>query len=170
MSKDEQPVFSRSLTAHYAAVAIVNTAKSMHILDAPMRTAPELAEMEKFLFISLFDAIRTHEGLAENGLDPDEVAAMFNFVYVRSAEAVTAFLSGNGKFEFDATGLFGGPAPFYADEKISAKLKEFPEFPSECAVSFLSYADTLSDGTDRLLTLFEAMKWCFRIGCHIGLA
>ena len=170
-SDAKQQPFSHSLTARAAAAAVIETARKMKILDGPIRTAPELAEMEKFLFVSLFDAVRRREGGLGNGLEPDEISAMFTFVFLRAAEAVTIFRSGEGHFEFDAAGLFGGPTPYYADEKIGAVFKAHHDFPSECAVSFLKLARGLpAGGPEPLLTLFEAMKWCFRLGCHLGLA
>ena len=167
---DEKHPFSHSLAARAAAAAVIDTAKRMRILDGPIRTAPELAEMEKFLFVSLVDAVRRRGSGTGDPLAADEVSAMFTFVFVRAAEAVTIFKSGNGHFEFDDNGLFGGPAPFYADEKIGAEFKEFKAFPSECAVAFLKLSRELPPGSEPILILFEAMKWCFRLGCHLGLA
>ena len=167
---DTPQVFSHSLSARAAAAAVIEVAKTMQILDGPIRTAPELAEMEKFLFVNLFKTIREHENTHANTLDPDEVSAMFTFVFIRAAEAVTVFRSGQGNFEFNPDGLFGGPVPFYADEKIAARFKQNNGFPSECAVAFLELARRLPTDADPLLTLFEAMKWCFRLGCHLGLA
>ena len=170
MNPDEKQPFSHSLAARAAAAAVIGTARSMKILDGPIRTAPELAEMEKFLFVSLFDAVRNRGGGLENGLSPDEISAMFTFVFLRAAEAVSIFRSGQGHFEFDADGLFGGPVPFYADETIGARFKANSVFPSECAVAFLKLARELPAGHEPLLVLFEAMKWCFRLGCHLGLS
>ena len=170
MSNKEKRPFSHSLAARAAAAAVIDTAKRMKILDGPIRTAPELAEMEKFLFVSLFDALRKRDNAADHPLSADEISAMFTFVFIRAAEAVTIFLSGQGQFEFDDTGLFGGPVPYYADEKIGAKFKEFNDFPSECAIAFLQLSRDLPADAEPILPLFEAMKWCFRLGCHLGLA
>jgi len=167
---DEKQPFSHSLAARAAAASVIDTAKRLNLIDGPIHTAPELAEMEKFLFVSLFDAVRRRDNTADHPLAADEISAMFTFVFIRAAEAVTIFLSGQGHFEFDDTGLFGGPVPYYADEKIGAKFKEFNNFPSECAVAFLELSRQLSDDPEPILTLFEAMKWCFRLGCHLGLA
>ena len=170
MSNDEKQPFSHSLAARAAAAAVIDTARRMKILDGPIRTAPELAEMEKFLFVSLFDALRQRDNTADHPLSADEISAMFTFVFCRAAEAVTIFRSGQGHFEFDAAGLFGGPVPYYADEKIGAKFKEFNAFPSESAVAFLQLARKLPPRPDPRLPLFEALKGCFRLGCHLGLA
>ena len=170
MNPDEKQPFSHSLAARAAAAAVIDTARRMKLLDGPVRTAPELAEMEKFLFVSLFDAVRRRDNTADHPLAADEISAMFTFVFIRAAEAVTIFLSGQGHFEFDDSGLFGGPVPYYADDKIGAKFKDFNAFPSECAVAFLALSRKLSPDAEPILPLFEAMKWCFRLGCHLGLA
>lgn len=169
-ASNNEKIFSHSLTARNAALMVVETAKADHLLSGPINTAPELAEMEKFFFLHLFDAVRDHTATNGAELTPDEISSMFTFVFARSAEAVTAFLSSKGNFEFNAAGLFDGNTPFYTDDAFSALYKNNRNFPADCAGSYLEFFDRQAPGTDPLLTLFEALKWCFRIGCHLGLS
>jgi len=172
MQTDEhnEKIFSHSLTARNAAIMVVETAKADHLLSGPVNTAPELAEMEKFFFLHLFDTLRDHTSRCGTELNQDEIASMFNFVFARSAEAVTSFFSSKTSFEFNAAGLFDGNVPFYTDDALSALYKDNRQFPADCAQRYLEFFDHQAPGTDPLLTLFEALKWCFRIGCHLGLS
>ena len=75
------------------------------------------------------------------------------------------------KFEIEMLGLFDGKTPFYADERLAGYFKEL-DFPTECARGFWEYwheGGGSGSGADPVLLLAEALKWCFRLSCHIAL-
>ena len=71
-------------------------------------------------------------------------------------------------FESDAQGLFDGSTPFYANDELGEFLKN-QSFPADCAQNCWD-AFHENGVADPLLSLFEALKWCFRFGCHAGIA
>ena len=92
---------------------------------------------------------------------------MFHFVFAKSAEAAVSCWS-QRPFETDVQGLFDGNIPFYANDELGEFLKA-QNFPAECAQN--CWDNIRRDaGCDPLLSLFEALKWCFRFGCHAGIA
>lgn len=156
--------FRTSLAAQAAARVVVEAARRSGLLDSgALAVDPALAEMEKALFSGMFKALARRGG---RELSPEEFSSMFHFVFARSAEAACACWSGR-PFETGTDGLFDGKTPFYADDALRGYFKE-QSFPSECAQSCW---DLLAAAPPRepLLSLFESLKWCFRIGCHAGL-
>jgi len=162
---DARRPFRTSLAAQSAARIAVETARRSGLLEAGegLVVDPALAEMEKALFSAMFKAV-ARRGEAE--LSPDEFASMFHFVFARSAEAAAACWSGR-PFETGTDGLFDGRTPFYADDALREYFKSLA-FPGECAQNAWDWLSA-SKQSDPLLALFESLKWCFRIGCHLGL-
>ena len=156
--------FQTSLAAQSAARAVIDAARRCGLVgDGPLAVDPALAEMEKALFSAMFKALARR---GEAALGPEEFSSMFHFVFARAAEAACACWSGR-PFETGTDGLFDGKIQFYADDALRGYFKE-QNFPAECAQSCW---DLLAAAPQRepLLSLFEALKWCFRIGCHAGM-
>ena len=165
----ENRQFITSLPAQAAARCIIETARELELLDGPLTVAPELAEREKALFLAMFSAFEEHRKTHGEQLTEDEVASLFTYVFAKAAEAVTDLYNHQtGKVDF--SGMFGGPVPVYADDRITAEFKE-SRFPATCARNYLQWVT--DDGPylaecDRTLLLFEALKWCFRLSCHFA--
>lgn len=163
----ESRPFRTSLAAQTAARLVVDTARSCGLLDdGALVVDPALAEMEKALFTGMFKAVARRGG-AE--LSPEEFSSIFHFVFARSAEAATACWSGR-PFETGTDGMFDGKTPFYADDALKGYIREL-DFPVKCAQNCWDNfaAGKVSAEYDPLFPLFEALKWCFRIGCHASL-
>ena len=173
--------YATSIPARQVARAVMDAARECGILENHLNTAEELANFEHFLFTSLFDALRNYGADPDDADSPDELTvdeinSLFNFVFARSAEAVTWLRKGDrvAPYEFDTEGLLTGTAPYHAAPEISLKIQCHVDFPTKCAEKFLNLAEILrnhtDDNTDPKLLLFEALKWCFRFGCHLALA
>ncbi|MBQ6352474.1 MAG: hypothetical protein IJJ28_04325 [Lentisphaeria bacterium] len=163
--------FRTSLQAQAAARMVIAAARESGVLDdGALVVDPALAEMEKALFAGMFKAV-ARRGTPD--LTPDEFSSMFHFVFARAAEAATACWSGR-PFETGTDGLFDGKTPFYADDALKGYIHA-QEFPVRCAqrcwdeLAEGNLTGAASGGLDPLLPLFEALKWCFRIGCHASL-
>ena len=63
-----------------------------------------------------------------------------------------------------------GKIPFYTDDDLTAYFKKLT-FPADCAQTYWDWyhTDYQDNGTDPILLLFEALKWTFRLGCHIAI-
>ena len=161
--------FVTSLPAQAAGRCIIDTAKSLDLLHGPLNVAPELAEREKALFLAMFSAMAERRKSRGDQLAADEVCSLFTYVFAKAAEAVTDLYNHQtGKVDF--SGMFDGQIPICADESITAAFKESP-FPAECARNYLQWVKNGAaylGGCDMQLLLFEALKWCFRISCHLA--
>ena len=160
--------FTRSLAANEAASVVVAAARDGGWLDRPVAVAPELAAAEKKLIIRVLAALDDAKKTGRTGLDADTVGSMFTFVFARSAEAVSALFN-HQEPEFSMAGLFDGRAPFYADERIAGFFKQC-SFPTDCASRYWEWFHAHPEYAGAAdLTLGEALKWCFRLGCHIAM-
>jgi len=148
--------------ARQIAAIIVEAARENGLLDEPLATIPALAEEEKKLFIRMFDAVRRYREDHGDELTCEEVGSMFTFVLAKAAELVTAYIC-NRSEEPSLDGLFDGKIPVYADDQIMSFCRKC-NWPSVAGTAFWN-ADK-GDG-DPLLSLFEALKWTFRIAEHI---
>ena len=167
MSEPEERIFTRSVASQLAAGTVIETARKAGFIDGPIIVASELAESEKALIVKILAAIR-ERGSTE--LDSDTVSSMFTFVFARAAEAVCSCLN-HREFEIEMLGLFDGKTPFYADEVLTGYFKQL-NFPTECARRFWEWFHNGGGsgcGADPLLLLAEALKWCFRLSCHIAM-
>ncbi|MBQ9775010.1 MAG: hypothetical protein IJW17_03115 [Lentisphaeria bacterium] len=161
--------FQRSVGAQMAALCVVETAKNAGLLNGPITVAPMLAEAEKELFLKMFEAVNCRRADGIDSIHPDEISSMFSFVFARSAEAVTNMFNGQAN-KFEMLGLFDGKIPFYTDDDLTAYFKKLT-FPADCAQAYWDWyhTDYQDNGTDPVLPLFEALKWTFRLGCHIAI-
>ena len=159
--------FVTSLPAQAVARCIIETARSMHMLEHPIAVSNELAEAEKTLIIKMFQKMDEFLKTHPDELSADEITNLFTFVFAKAAEAVTNMFN-HKEQSFEMTGMFDGRIPLYADEAVTADFKT-SQFPAMCAANYLKFtqdeADSLA-GNDPLLLLFEALKWCFRLSCH----
>ena len=165
----EHRPFRTSLTAQAAAQTVIAAARESGVLDdGALVVDPALAEMEKALFAGMFKAV-ARRGVPS--LTADEFSSMFHFVFARAAEAASACWS-KRPFETGTDGLFDGKTPFYADDALKGYIHA-QEFPVKCAQrcwdNLAAVAAAGGSDCDPLLPLFEALKWCFRIGCHASL-
>ena len=61
--------------------------------DEPLRSAPELVELEKPLFVNMFKAFKDHlQTVNRMELDADEISNMFNFAVGKGADMAFNFM------------------------------------------------------------------------------
>lgn len=161
--------FSRSLTAQGAALSVIEVARSAGYIDGPVAVTPALADSEKTLFCSMFSAVGERRQGGNHELSPDEISSMFTFVFARAAEAVTNMFNRQPD-KFEIMGLFDGKVPIYAAEELTGYFKKLT-FPTDCASAYWEWFhnQALPEGLDPILPLFEALKWTFRLSCHIAI-
>ena len=161
--------FITSLPAQAAARCIIDTARSLNLLNSPVTVAPQLAETEKILFVQMLAALNEYRKMHGDDLQADQISSLFTFVFAKAAEAVTNMYN-HKEDKFDLTGMLDGRVPIYADDSITAEFKASP-FPFTCAENYLQWVENdaayLTD-IDPVLLLFEALKWCFRLSCHFA--
>lgn len=156
--------FSRSLAAQKSALCVITAAQELELIDGPIAVDERLAESEKELMIKIMTAVRERKSSGE--LTADEVSSMFTFVYARAAEAVTN-LANHQENNFDMMGLFDGKVPLCAEDILTGHFKKL-DFPTVCARNFWKYYEAGLDNADPALALFESLKWCFRLSCHLA--
>ena len=151
------------LTAH----CIVSAARAAGYLaeGEPMQSAPELAELEKPLFIKMFQAFKDHlQAAGRMELTSDEIASMFNFAVGKGAEMAYNFMS-NQKQDCNVVGLFDSRISLYVDDRLMNFLKAEP-IAAKLGGAFVDFkAD--DPECDPILSLFEALKWTMRISSHL---
>jgi hypothetical protein len=155
-------------TAQNAAQLIVDCARENGYLDGPLSCIPTLAEEEKKLFIRMFGELRTHlAGSGRAELTPDEISSLFTFLLAKAAELTVFYVSGKEE-EISLLGMFDGKIPLYADDRLLGFCRSCT-WPKEAAEAFLNNPPAADDeeAGDPLLVLFEALKWSFRISCHL---
>ena len=158
--------FSRSLAAQKAALCAVTAAKELELIDGAIAVDPRLAEAEKQLMLKIMSAVSEKSRNSNQQLSSDEISSMFTFVYARAAEAVTN-LANNQENNFDMLGLFDGKIPLCAEDILTGYFKKL-DYPAVCAGKFWSYYEEGLDNSDPSLALFECLKWCFRMSCHLA--
>ena len=151
------------------AQAIVAAARQAAYLPEgeAMQSSPELAALEKPIFIKMFQAFKAH--LQDNNameLTADEISSMFNFAVGKGAEMAYNFMSGQ-KQDGNVNGLFDSRVSLYVDDRLMNFLKAEP-IAGNLGGAFVDFqAD--NPGVDPILGLFEALKWTMRISGHITL-
>lgn len=156
--------FSRSLAAQKSALCVITAANELELIDGPIAVDERLAKAEKELMLKVMAAVKERKSSGE--LTSDEVSSMFTFFYARAAEAVTN-LANNQENNFDMMGLFDGKVPLCAEDILTGYFKKL-DFPTVCASKFWEYYEEGLDGADPALALFESLKWCFRLSCHLA--
>ena len=81
--------FTTSMPAQAVARCIIETARSMHMLEHPIAVNNELAEAEKTLIIKMFGKMDEYLAKDRDELSADEITNLFTFVFAKAAECVT---------------------------------------------------------------------------------
>lgn len=154
----------------YTQVAgyIVNAAGKLGFISGRLSVVPELAELERELFIKIAAKVMEHTGRStQPGLDQMEVLSMFTFVSAKAAEAVTSWL-GNNAFEIRLEGLFDGRVPFTVEERLGAYIKA----RGLAEAMYGAFSDWRAEAGGHnhhpVLPLLEALKWTFRISAGLA--
>ena len=132
-----------------------------------MQSSPELAALEKPIFIKMFQAFKAH--LQDNNameLTADEISSMFNFAVGKGAEMAYNFMSGQ-KQDGNVNGLFDSRVSLYVDDRLMNFLKAEPS-AAKLGGAFVDFQQQ-NPGLDPVLSLFEALKWTMRISEHLAL-
>ncbi len=153
------------------AQTLIKTAREKELIDdTEFLLIEDLAEVEKKFFMDLM--VKTDEYLLRNNrkeLSIDELSSLFTFVFAKSAEAVTNYLN-KAEQKFDFWGIFDGKVPIYTDETLTGELKK-SLIPGVMAQAFIDFvADNPEYEENPKLTLFEALKWTWRIGQHFSIS
>ena len=116
----------------------------------------------------MFGELRKHlETVNRAELTPEEISSLFTFLLAKAAELTIFHVSGKQE-EVSLLGMFDGKIPVYADDRLLGFCRSCT-WPGEAAEAFLSHPPVLEEDEDGnpLLVLFEALKWSFRISCHL---
>ena len=133
--------------------------------DEPLRSAPELTELEKPLFVNMFKAFKEHLQLVNRmELNEDEISCMFNFVVGKGAEMAFNFVNGQSQ-DINLEGLFKSRVSLYVDDRLMNFLKAEP-IAANLGGAFVDFQSENKD-IDPVLGLFEALKWAMRISAHL---
>ena len=162
--------FHRSQSAQLAAQCVISAARECGVIDGPISIAPEFAEAEKQLIMQLLVALKEHLDARNSTISADETASLFNFVFAKSAEAVTNFAN-HREQKFELLGLWDGKAPIAAEELLIGAFKQ-SDFARCAAQNFWDYlgGENAPAPAEAMLSCAEALKWCFRLGCHFAVA
>ena len=158
-----------SPAALQVAQCIVAAARSAGYLleNEPMQSAPELAELEKTLFVQMFKAFKEHlQTVGRMELTSDEIASMFNFAVGKGAEMAYNFMSSQ-KQDCNVVGLFDSRISLYVDDRLMNFLKAEP-IAAKLGGAYIDFQNENSD-IDPVLGLLEALKWTMRITEHVTL-
>ena len=131
----------------------------------PLRSAPELAEMEKAVFVNMFQAFRDHlQKVNRMELTEDEVSSMFNFAVGKGADMAFNHVN-NQSQECLVNGLFDSRMSLYVDDRLMNFLKNEP-IAAKMGGAYVDFQQENPD-VEPVLGLFEALKWVMRISAHL---
>lgn len=157
--------FTTSIPARKAAICIINGAKERGFIDGPLITTPELADIEKQLFMKMFAALPGSDRITDCALTTEQMSSLFTFVFAKAAETAAQLYEGVEAVELDTEGMFSLSVPIAAGELLNNYCADL-DFPSVCLERFISLSE--EEGfTEPFYSLFEALKWCYRISFHI---
>ncbi len=151
------------------ASRIIETAQKRQYLNGPLAVIPELAELEKNLFVMMSGRIGEYSSIRQSpSLNQDEVHSLFVFIQAKAAEAVSCWRC-NQEFNMDGRGMFDGNVPLQADPELIKSLKRLP-LSDDMYDAFTNWSADNPDfcvthDLHPILPLLEALKWTFRIGC-----
>ena len=150
------------------AQCIINAARQRQYLNGQLAVIPELAELEKNLFVMMSGRIGEYSSIRKTpALDQDEIHSLFVFVQAKAAEAVSCWRC-NQEFNMDSRGMFDGNVPLQVDPELIKSLKRLP-LADDMYDAFANWsADNPDFCTEHnlhpVLPLLEALKWTFRVG------
>ena len=162
---NEEHTFTTSLHAQKAARAIVMLARERGYINGPLATAPELGEIEKNLFLKMFAALRANEKISDCSLTGVQMSALFTFVFAKAAETAAQIYEGVSNVELETEGMLSVNVPIAAGDLLNSYGAEL-DFPDICMARFVELSQE-PDFEEPFLSLFEALKWCYRISFHI---
>ena len=87
----DDSTFTTSIPARKAAVCIIGAARERGYMDGPLITAPELAEIEKKLFLKMFSALPGSDKITDCALTSEQMSALFTFVFANNIIAFRIF-------------------------------------------------------------------------------
>lgn len=161
----DDSTFTTSIPARKAAVCIINAARERGYINGPLITAPELGEIEKQLFMKMFAALPGSDRITNCSLETEQMSSLFTFVFAKAAETAAQLYEGVDKVELDTEGMFSLSVPIAAGELLNNYSADL-DFPSVCLEHFLELSEE-EEFSEPFYSLFEALKWCFRISFHI---
>ena len=161
----DDSTFTTSIPARKAAVCIINAARDRGYINGPLITAPELGEIEKQLFMKMFAALPGSDRISNCSLETEQMSSLFTFVFAKAAETAAQLYEGVDKVELDTEGMFSLSVPIAAGELLNNYSADL-DFPSVCLEHFLELSEE-EEFSEPFYSLFEALKWCFRISFHI---
>ena len=161
----DDSTFTTSSPARKAAVCIINAARERGYINGPLITAPELGEIEKQLFMKMFAALPGSDRISNCSLETEQMSSLFTFVFAKAAETAAQLYEGVDKVELDTEGMFSLSVPIAAGELLNNYSADL-DFPSVCLEHFLELSEE-EEFSEPFYSLFEALKWCFRISFHI---
>ena len=131
----------------------------------PMNSAPELAALEKPLFVKMFQALKEHlQNVNRMELTDDEISSMFNFAVGKGADMAYNFMS-DQKQDDNVIGLFDSRISLYVDDRLMNFLKAEP-IAAKLGGAFVDFQNE-NPSEEPVLALFEALKWTLRITEHL---
>ena len=132
-----------------------------------LRSAPELTELEKPLFVNMFKAFKDHlQSVNRMELEEDEISSMFNFAVGKGADMAFNFMN-NQSQDVRVEGLFNSRISLYVDDRLMNFLKNEP-IAARLGGAYVDFKSANRD-IDPVLGLFEALKWTLRITEHLTL-
>ena len=132
-----------------------------------LRSAPELVEWEKPLFVNMFKAFKEHLlQVNRMELDSDEISSMFNFAVGKGAEMAFNFVNDQEQ-DIHLDGLFKSRVSLYVDDRLMNFLKAEP-IAANLGGAYVDFQAENPD-VDPVLGVFEALKWSMRIAEHLTL-
>ena len=161
----DDSTFTTSIPARKAAVCIINAARERGYINGPLITAPELGEIEKQLFMKMFAALPGSDRITNCALETEQISSLFTFVFAKAAETAAQLYEGVEKVELETEGMFSLSVPIAAGELLNSYSADL-DFPTVCLEHFLELSEE-EDFSEPFYSLFEALKWCFRISFHI---
>ena len=161
----DDSTFTTSIPARKVAVCIINAARERGYINGPLITAPELGEIEKQLFMKMFAALPGSDRISNCSLETEQMSSLFTFVFAKAAETAAQLYEGVDKVELDTEGMFSLSVPIAAGELLNNYSADL-DFPSVCLEHFLELSEE-EEFSEPFYSLFEALKWCFRISFHI---
>lgn len=162
---DDNTIFTTSLSARKAAAVIVTAARERGYIDGALNTAPELGDIEKKLFLKMLTNLPASGKVEECSLTGIQMSALFTFVFAKAAETAAQIYEGVDNIDLEVEGMLSASVPIAAGELLNTYGAEL-DFPDVCMARFIELSQE-PDFEEPFLSLFEALKWCFRISFHI---
>lgn len=149
------------------AAVVVKAAREKGYIHGPLATVPELAEIEKKLFVMIAGKINEHTSSKDSAaLEQDEMHSLFIYVMAKAAEAVSCYLR-HEDFEPEHYGMFDGKVPVTVEGDLIGEMKKM-HLADDMYEAFVEWNGANPDFCARqnihpVLPLLEALKWTFRL-------